>query len=533
MNPLWATWSKLFFTEAIDTNFTKKIIAAAIFALGINPAVVAEAVYKSSSDTGTEYFDYIENRRREQRAKILTDDQKKLLADMEEVRSRLPHEIREDEPVPAAFEGDDLTYNAITGEFRARGRVDIIQLEGYRFQSTEAAGNIEKQEVRVKGKAHMMQLKEGAPRVTLDGYNTVYNYGTKTGTMERVKGKTGEYYISGKRFEFYPDHIVAYDAYQTKCGAEHPDYRVSAKRMEIWPEQIIRMYDMKFWIGEMVVGTKKYDERRLDAEDATYFPRVGYNKDNGAYVEDTFIFPLFNEHFNAVLNAHIETKNGVRSNGELHYDNHTLSVKTLYGFYYDSDSRWIKKSPAFDVLFYKPIAGLPLSYSVEYEIGKWSNEIISSTHQEFEVGLVHDPITLWRKYTLFLNTSYKITKDSDVEPISSGDRRVNGMNYGIKLAREFNDRFAAYTAFNYTKNTSQNSLYDFDTDSYSNKFSTGVSYRLTDKDRFVVGLKFNTDNKKLEDADYYWYRDLHCSTAIFRWRQKQHKWEVRWQFTPW
>ena len=65
MNPLWATWSKLFFTEAIDTNFTKKIIAAAIFALGINPAVVAEAVYKSSSDTGTEIFDYTENRRSE------------------------------------------------------------------------------------------------------------------------------------------------------------------------------------------------------------------------------------------------------------------------------------------------------------------------------------------------------------------------------------------------------------------------------------------------------------------------------------
>ena len=270
----------------------KKFILAAICALGfVSEIPQAQAVYQSKSDTGTEIFDYIENRRREQRANALTDDQIQLLADIEETKQRLPHEIREDEPIPAAFEGDELTFNAITGEFSAKGKVDIIQLEGYRFQSMSAAGNTQTQEIRVRGKSHMMQLKEGAPRVTLDGYNTVYNYGTKTGTMERVKGKTGEYYISGKRFEFYPDHIVAYDAYQTKCGAKHPDYRVSAKRMEIWPEQIIRMYEVKFWISDMVVGSKDYEERRFDAEDSPYFPRVGYNRDNGAYVEDTFEFP--------------------------------------------------------------------------------------------------------------------------------------------------------------------------------------------------------------------------------------------------
>ena len=174
----------------------KKFILAAICALGfVSEIPQAQAVYQSKSDTGTEIFDYIENRRREQRANALTDDQIQLLADIEETKQRLPHEIREDEPIPAAFEGDELTFNAITGEFSAKGKVDIIQLEGYRFQSMSAAGNTQTQEIRVRGKSHMMQLKEGAPRVTLDGYNTVYNYGTKTGTMERVKGKTGEYYI--------------------------------------------------------------------------------------------------------------------------------------------------------------------------------------------------------------------------------------------------------------------------------------------------------------------------------------------------
>ena len=62
----------------------KKFILAAICALGfISEIPQAQAVYQSKSDTGTEIFDYIENRRREQRANALTDDQIQLLADID------------------------------------------------------------------------------------------------------------------------------------------------------------------------------------------------------------------------------------------------------------------------------------------------------------------------------------------------------------------------------------------------------------------------------------------------------------------
>ncbi len=508
----------------------KKIILAALCALII--PVTGEAAYKSTSDTGTTIFDYIENRRRAARENLWSEDQIKLKADIEEAKERLPQALEEGAPVPVAFEGDDLIFNAVTGEFRATGRVDIIQLEGYRFQSTEASGNINTNEVRVKGKSHMIQINENAPRVTLDGYNTVYNYSKKTGSMEKVKGKVGEYYIAGKRFEFYPDHIVAYDAYQTKCGAREPDYRVSAKRMEIWPEQIIRMHDVGLWIGDFLVGTQKYSERKLDGTESTYFPRFGYSSNHGFYVRDTFTFPMKNAHYQAILNAHIETKRGVRSSGEFHYMNKDFTARALYGFYYDSDGRWIKKEPSLDLFYEKKIEGLPLTYTAEYEIGDWSANNVASTHREFEVGLSHDPITLWQKYNLMLRIGYKIT-DDDVKHADGADVNVKGLNYGVTLFREFDDTFAAYTSYEYQKNTSKNSLYDYDNDSYSNKFSIGASYRLTDKDRVVAGLKFNTQSGKLEDADYYWYRDLHCSTAIFRWRQKRDKVEVHWQFTPW
>ena len=204
--------------------------------LGVVPLIAAlcftstaEAAYKASSDTGTEFFDFIENRRREAREQELTDEQKKLLADIEAAKEPLPHAPKEGEPTPAVFEGDDLVYYSGSGEFIATGKVDILQLDGYRFQSEEAAGNVKEQVVRVEDKAHFLQLMPDTPRVTLDGYKTVYNYGTKTGTMGNASGKAGEYYLTGKRFEFYPDHIVVYDGTQTKCGAKSPDYHVSAE----------------------------------------------------------------------------------------------------------------------------------------------------------------------------------------------------------------------------------------------------------------------------------------------------------------
>ncbi len=507
----------------------KKFLGVAIAALFVTST--AEAVYEASSDTGTEVFDFIENRRREERANRLTEEQQKLLDDIETAKENLPHEPKEGDPVPAVFEGDDLVYYSGSGEFIATGKVDIIQLAGYRFQSDEAKGNVKEQYVQVDGKAHLLQLTEGAPRVTLDGYKTYYNYGTKTGTMESANGKMGEYYLTGKRFEFYPDHIVVYDGTQTKCGAKTPDYHLSAERMEIWPEQVVRMYNVKFWIKNKVVGTKEYEERQLGEKEKNYFPRIGYNSDYGVYIHDNFEIPLA-KHWDFQIGAHIETKHGIRSNAELFYTNRDLKGCVKYGFYDDKDARWIQKEPSLDIWYEKHFDNAPLSYRIEGEYGHWRQNSIASTHQEYELNLYHDPIALGKFY-LFLHTGYKITKD-DVKNLKNvGDTTVRGFNWNIMLAREFNDRLAAYVGYSYDKNTSQNSVFDFDKDDYSRKVQAGVSWWLTPIDRVVVGVDWNADKHTVKDVDYYWYHDLHCSQAVLRWRGKRKKLEVHWEFTPW
>ncbi|MBQ9478236.1 MAG: LPS-assembly protein LptD [Selenomonadaceae bacterium] len=504
----------------IDKKFFVPLMLALMFA----PSTVG-AEYTSHSDTDVEVFDYIENRRREARDKQLTPEQVKLLEDVETAKEQLPHPDLETEQVPAVFEGDNLVYHTETGEFIAQGKVDILQLEGRRFQTDKATGNVIEKTVSIQGRAHVLQVVDGSPRVTLDGYRTFYNYGTSIGTMGSARGKAGEYYITGKRFEFYPDHIVAFDATQTKCGAAQPDYTVSAEKMEIWPERVIKMYKIKFRIKGNVVGTKDYDERKFGGEERLDFPRIGYNKDYGAYIEQRIERPI-TDHFKSVTKAHLETKRGVRSNTEIVYDNRDSSARVVYGFYSDGDNVWVQKEPSLILHYGRHFDHLPASYGFNYEIGHWKSNSVSSTHQKYEVGLARDPI-IYHNWMLTLGTSYTITKES------SDDSTVHGINYGAVLLKEFDDRFAAFTGYHYTKNTKKNSLFDFENDDYAKKISMGLSWRMDHRNRFVVGLSFDADRSAVQDVDYYWYHDLHCSQVILRWRDRRDKLEAHWQFTPW
>ena len=176
----------------MSTAHTTRILLALTAVCAFLPGT-AHATYSSDSDTGIERLDYIENQRRAERANRLTPEQEKLLADVAAMQKHLRHPVAADQPSPVAFEGDDLTYDERTGDFTAKGHVDIVQLEARRFQGDYVAGNTVRGDVSVPDRAHVLQLTEGTSRVTLDGYHINYNYQKHTGTMERADGKVGAY----------------------------------------------------------------------------------------------------------------------------------------------------------------------------------------------------------------------------------------------------------------------------------------------------------------------------------------------------
>ena len=486
----------------------------------------AGAEYRAESDTGTGIFDYIENERRMKRLNAYTPEQEKLVEDSKELGKHLRRPV-DPAAIPVAFEGDDLTYDQTTGEFVAKGKVEIISLDKRRFSSEEADGNTIEQRVHIPGKAHMLQLTDKMPRVTMDGYETHYNYGTSTGTMEKAVGKVDHEYISGKRIEFYPDKVVAYDGTMTRCGAKKPDYHMSAEKIELWPKDRYVMHNVKFWLKGAVLYSRKRYEQKIEEDENKTYPRIGYNKDDGAWISYDYQKPLIP---NVSWDSHLfmSSKKGGRSNSKIYWNNAGSHYEVTYGYYEDSDQDWIKKRPSFIYRYEHPIKGTHLNYGLEAEYGRWVGEKskIKSNHQFYKLSLWRNPI-IFHRWLLFLYTAYSLTKES------YDHSTVDGFNYAAVLGKEFDERTAAYVGYYYTKNNSENSLFDFDLDSYSRKVQSGISYRLTNNDRVVAGIACDVGSGKIEDVDYYWYHDLHCSQIIMRYRAKRSQYQFQWQFTPW
>lgn len=487
----------------------------------------AQAEYHADSDTGIDALDYIENNHRRERANRLTAEQEKLLADAKAMEAHLRYPLDPKKAAPVAFEGDELTYDERDGSFIAKGKVDILQMDAHRFQGEEVTGNTKTQDVSIPDKAHILQMTPGQIRVTLDGYKAHYNYGAKTGSLENAKGKAGAHYITGKRFEFYPDKIVIYNGTDTKCGAQKPDYHMSAEKIVYYPNDKVVMENVKFHLRGKTIFSRKHYETGVgdNASENHVFPRVGYNSDDGVHLEWDLSFPVI-KHVALNTNIYINTKNGWRSNYDLTWTNRHMRTGVRYGYFEDSNDVWIRKEPAAFWNYSDHIGKSHFTYGLNAEYGRWHGRGIHSRHGEYGVSLGYDPIKFHR-YTLHLNTGYSITKES------YDDSRVSGFSGDAVLTKDFNDRWAAYVGYHYSKKNQENSLFNFNTDDYSKKLEAGFSYRVDDINRLAIGTKYDLDHKEWKNIDYYWYHDLHCSQVIVRYKSKTNQISFRWQFTPW
>jgi len=371
----------------------------------------------------------------------------------------------------------------------------------------------------------VLQLTEGTSRVTLDGYHINYNYQKHTGTMERADGKVGAYYMTGKRFEFYPDKIVVYDGTQTKCGAKSPDYHLSSEMAELYPGDRLILHNVKFWVKNKVIFSKKRHEVDVSHPMQNNFPRAGYDSDDGLWLEQRFeqnVAPRVT----VGANIHVTTKRGWRSSYDLGWANGGASAALTYGVFEDGDNEWVKKMPSLSLGYGQRVGQSPITYSLYSEYGRWYGGGIHSNHLRYGISVTHDTIPL-HGYGLDLSAGYSVTRES------YDHSRVQGLSASAFLTKKFNDRFAAYAGGIYTKSSKENALFSYNEEDYSKVFMGGLSYRLGERDRIAIGTKYAVEPRAWTDVDYYWFHDLHCSQIILRYRSKQDAWRIKWEFTPW
>lgn len=501
----------------------KKICSGMLAVMAVMPTCLAAPYQTTDSDTGTEILDYIEQQKINARKNRLDPELKSFAQEL----AASPKTAKNPDPAKAApvtLEGDDVLYNERTGEVYAKGQVKITQEES-RALSDEIKGNMKTSDVYIEDKVHILRLNN--PRAVLDGYKVIYNYQTKTGSMEQAVGKLDEEYIKGEKMEFYPDKIVIHKGTMTKCSAKQPDYHTSAETIEIWPQERMVLHQAKFWLKGTVVATRDRYETKLNKKSNDVFPTIGYNSDDGVYVKQKFEKEVA-PNVNAYAKVNYYSKHSFKNIYGATWNNGYNHWMLEDGSFEDDNNHWVKKEPTITYRYGDKRLGIsPYSYYVGTELGQWKDDDKSSWHQKYYVDLYRDPIVLGKNFYLFPSTEYSITRES------YDQSQVNSWSYDLTLLKQFNDRFAAYSGYHYTQNTTANSLFNYDAEDYSRTLKSGFSYQLGEKDRLVVGQSYDMDAQKTRDVDYYWFHDVHCAELIFRYREKREKYEIHFVIAPW
>lgn len=509
-------------------SFRKSAFFCSFLATALFPATAFSA-YDSSSDTAANVLDYIENERRSERENRLTEAQTELLQDTKAMRKELRQPINEHKaPLPTAFEGDELFYDQKTGEFFARGHVKITEIDNHRVLAENIYGNAYTHDVTVEEAAHILQVTPDMTRVDIRGSKLSYNYAAGVGRIEDAAGKVNHQYIWGKRIEIYPDHVIIHEGRATKCAAKIPDYSVSAARIEIFPGKQAVFYDCDFWIKNIHIAHRDTytADLRPGHEDAPPFPSVSYTKADGIIVSQDFTLPLAKQ-IDFVPTLQVTSKSGWKSQAELRIGGDYGTLRLQYGYWQDDDDHWLLRTPSLRYDFGYHFKNMPLGLGIEAERGRWCSGDIKSTHTHWKINLYHEPIFLGVGTSLALATDYSVTTESY-------DRsRIAGFSWSATVLKKFNDRFSIYGKYSYAQNYVGNTLFDYDVSKYNRALYTGASYRLTERDRFVVGAAYDIDRRTLNDVDYYWYHDMHCVQLVTRYRMKRDSFSLRLNFTPW
>ena len=506
----------------------KSALLAAVFAASCLPSA-AFAEYHSSTDTAADVLDYIENERRAARENRLSEAQEQLVKDTAAMQAHLRQPMEDHlKPLPTAFEGDELFYDQVTGEFFARGSVKITEIDNRRVLSDEIKGNALTQDVAVENEAHIVQVTPDMAQVDVRGWKLSYNYGTGIGKIEDASGKVNRQYISSKRIEVYPDKVILYEGRATKCSAKTPDYSVSAKRIEYYPNDKIVFYDCDLWLKKTRVGHRdKYTaDIRPGQEDTPPFPSVSYTKDDGLLITQDFALPIAKQ-IDFIPALLLSTKDGVHGRAEIRHSGAYGTLSLQYGYWQDSDDRWIRRAPSLHYEFGYHFKDAPIGWGVEMDRGTWHNAGVKSTHTYGKINIYHDPILLGGGASVSFATDYSVTKES------YNRSKVSGLSWSATLLKKFNDRLTVYGKYSYAQLYAGNSLFDYNVSDYNRALYTGLSYQLTEHDRIVCGTAYDLDRRTLGDVDYYWYHDMHCVQLITRYRAKRDSWSVRLNFTPW
>ena len=415
---------------------------------------------------------------------------------------------------PITITADELYVNDANGDVYAKGNVNILQAT--QLMTTDLVnGNTKQQEVWVNGQA---VFSDSLTNTKLNTEGLRYNYQTKEGTLDQIKGHVGRDIVTGHEALTLNGEIIIHDGTMTRCPAKVPDYHMSADKIEIWPGDKMIAYNAKVWIGSILLYTMPTYTQSLDPNaEQTAYPSISYSSRDGIHIKQKFTHSITDD-LTAYTELNYYGKLSFKNNSGINWDQKNYWVEAKAGYYRDSDANWVKKWPEYD-FHYKShrIGDLPITYTFDATYGKWTDSNRTSWHQEYNLYFTRDQIHLDPKTTLDMGTGVGLIKESADNSI------IHNFKYDATVGHTFDDKWYSWVGYHFTK--SQNSLFAFNRADMGRELDTGFTYRFDKKNAIGFSQSYDLKNKRVYDQDYTWYRDLHCWQLTLTYRAKRHEWK--------
>lgn len=421
---------------------------------------------------------------------------------------------------PIVIEADNLSFSEETGDVFAQGSV-VVKQNTDTLMADAMRGNSKQTEMWIDGKATLQQ-----PNAELVGTGTHYNYTTRIGNMNHVKGLVGKDYIASNNLEFYPDKYIAHDSTATKCPAIVPDYHMSAERIEIWPGEKMIAYNAKFWIGKMVLySTPKYQTSLKKGEtEQSAFPRIGYHSGDGLTISQYLEYPIANK-VTAFADVAYYSKRGFEPTFGFFSKQKGYTLKLYQSTEENSDDEWVKREA--ELLFkLDPVRMGKVVGNFSASNGKWKEGNVSGWRQDYKFDVSRDPIQLSKAVALNVGVGY--------EKVYYGyDKSSNNiLSFNTNLTIKPNDRLETWVGYAY-HDQSGTSVYEYDKIDDDRELYTGFMYKVDKMNSLGVKMEYAIDNSKVKDLDYTWRRNLHCWEADITYREKRNQVNVKISTIAW
>lgn len=422
---------------------------------------------------------------------------------------------------PIVVEGDNVSFDDLTGDVLAEGDVTVKQDQETLFSGV-IHGNTKKTEVWIDGVLTFIQ-----PGAKLVGQTLHYNYTSHIGDIGAVQGIIDKEHVTGKKIDLLPDRYVIYNGTTTRCPAKVPDYHVSASKVIIWPGEKLIAYNAEFWIKNKVIFTLPIYEHSLrkDDNDKSEFPRLGYTSRDGVSISQYWEYPLFN-HLAAYVDLDYYSKAKFKPSAGLVDRESQYTIRIEDGNFRDGNGNWIKKEPEFDFsLTPHRLGHLPVTCTFTGIYGKWIDTNKSSWHQDYTLYFSRDPIRINSSTTLNLGTGFEKILES------YGSSTNSLWRYDVTLDKVFSPKLSTWIGYSYLQNNA--SLFAYDSSDLAKQLTTGFSYRIDRKNVIALNQTYDMSTHQVHDQDWTWTHNLHCWQADITYRAKRHEWQcdlstIRW-----